>query len=174
MPDPDFIPDPELQLVAAHSADRCVQFIRNKFGRTADYSEAFVPEIENIMGLLHTSLPAAKPSEDDIQQFCMLFGSYLAETYRRNRGGEWGLANDTPAFSFGGGYKSFPWTRVYKRLLNGEEDNVHHWYMGMVEHASGLHSSSPAPSAMPPPLPQTPPPPNLPEKKGFFSRLFGG
>lgn len=166
MPSTDFTPDPELQAVATRSAELCVRFIEHKFGKTADYSEAFLPEIESILGLLHLSMPASKPSQDDIQQFCTLFGSYLGETYRRNRGGEWGVSDgNTPTLSFGGGYKSFPWARVYKRLINGDEDNVHHWYLGMIQYASGGSS-----------LPTTPAPLSktlLPEKKSFLRRLFG-
>jgi len=165
----DFQPDPELQQIAIRGADICVQFIRHKFGKIADYSEAFLPEIENILQLLHLSMPAAKPSESDIEQFCTMFGSYLGETYRRHRGGEWGVSfGNTPTLSFGGGYKSFPWARVHKRLINGEEDNVHHWYLGMIQYASS--NTTPTPPPLPP---NSAPPPPLPPKKGFFSRLFG-
>ena len=164
----DFIPDPKLQMLATESANFCVKFIRHKFGKEADYSEGFVPEVETILQLLHLSMPASKPTEDDIQQFCTMFGSYLGETYRRNRGGEWGVSDgNTPTLNFGGGYNSFPWARVYKRLINGEEDNVHHWYLAMIQYASG----SPEASSAPPPLPTVTP---LPPKKGFLSRLFGG
>lgn len=171
----EFQADPELEQVAIQSADFCVKFIRHKFGKNADYSEAFLPEVENILALLHLSMPASKPSEADIEQFCSMFGSYLGETYRRNRGGEWGVSQgSTPTLSFGGGLKSFPWARVYNRLHNGDEDNVHHWYLGMVGYAAnGLGAP-----LSPPPLPQPPPPlpplPPLPQKKGFFARLFGG
>lgn len=168
----DFTPDPELQTVASRSAEICVMFIKQKFGKTADYSEAFLPEVENILGILHSSMPASKPSEDDIQQFCTMFGSYLGETYRKNRGGEWGVSNgNTPTLSFGGGYQSFPWARVYKRLLNGDEDNVHHWYLGMIKYAADGELSPPALSATPPPLPGASSPP--PAKKSFLGRLFG-
>ena len=172
----NFKPDPELQVVATRGAELCTKFIRAKFGKNADYSEAFLPEVESILQLLHLSMPASKPSEDDIEQFCTMFGSYLGETYRRNRGGEWGVSDgNTPTLSFGGGYKSFPWARVYKRLINGEEDNVHHWYLGMVQYASnGGASPSPSGSGSPPPLTNSSTPPTLPQKKGFFSRLFRG
>lgn len=51
----DFRPDPDLQMVATRSADLCVKFIRHKFGKDADYSEAFLPEIESILQMLHLS-----------------------------------------------------------------------------------------------------------------------
>lgn len=171
---PEFTPDPKLQEVATHSAELCVRFIEQKFGRTADFSEEFVPEIENILGLLHATLPIEKPSEDAMEQFCSMFGSYLGETYRRNRGGEWGVSDGhTPTLSFGGGFKSFPWARVYKRLVNGEEDNVHHWYLEMIKYSSGDESAPSSTIVIPPPLPQGSAV-KPPTKKGFFSKLFGG
>lgn len=172
MPSKEFTPDPKLQETATRSAELCVKFIGHKFGKTADYSEAFLSEIENILGLLHASMPVFKPSEDDLEQFSAMLGSYLGETYRRNRGGEWGVSDDnTPTLDFGGGYRSYPWASVYNRLVNGDEDNVHHWYMGMIQYANGSPSSTTC--AAPPPLPSATPP-KSPDRKGFFSRLFGG
>lgn len=169
----DFKPDPELQAVATSSADLCVKFIQHKFGKSADYSEAFLPEVDNILQVLHLSLATAKPSEDDIQQFCRMFGSYLGETYRLNRGGEWGVSDGrTPTLSFGGGFRSFPWARVYKRLVHGEENNVHHWYLGMIKYGSEGGSVPQKSPVLPPPLPESPP--SSPKTRGFFSKLFGG
>ena len=168
----DFTPDPELQSVATRSAELCVSYLKSKFGKTADYSEAFVAEVENVLALLHLSMRAAKPSAGDIEQFCSMFGSYLGETYRRNRGGVWGVSEgNTPTLSFGGEYKSFPWARVYKRLLNGGEDNVLHWYQAMIQYAAEGNPAPSAAPAIPPPLPTSTPPA---QKKSFLRRLFGG
>jgi hypothetical protein len=113
-------------------------------------------------------MAAEKPSEKAIQNMATLFGSYLGETYRRNHGGEWGVSEDTPALSFGQRFCSYPWARVYKRLSNGEEDNVHHWYLGMIQY--GINGGQPQVSS-----PTNPPPlPLPPQKKGLFSKLFGG
>lgn len=173
----NYRPDPDLQKHATHSADLCVKFIRHKFGREADYSEAFIPEVENILQLLHLSMASERPSDDDIGFFCNMFGSYLGETYRRHRGGEWGTSDgNTPTLCFGSGYKSYPWARVYKRLINGEEDNVHVWYLGMIQYADGGPSLSPTP----PPLPTEPSVlsqpktrTTLPKKRGLLSKFFG-
>ena len=158
-----------------HSAELCVKYMRLRFGKEADYSEAFLPEIERVLGLLCVSMPGSNPSEDDVDSMCEMFGSYLGETFRRNRGGEWGLSHgEAVTLQCGGGWLSFPFARVHKRLKNGEEDNVHHWYMVLTQYAAkGSASAAPVGSSVPPPLPGTTPPP-LPRKKGFFSRLFGG
>lgn len=159
----DFKADLELQKFVTEAADKCVAFIQQKFGKTADFSDAFVPEIERMLGLMQLQMKKANPSEKDVQTISTFFGSYLGETYRRNHGGEWGISNDTPALSFGAGYCSYPWARVYKRLENGEEDNVHHWYAGMLQYASGETEVSA-------PLPLKP---QTEAKKGLLARLFG-
>lgn len=162
----DFKADPELQKFATEAADKCVAFIQQKFGKTADFSDAFVPDIESMLSLMQLQMRKANPSEKDIQTISTFFGSYLGETYRRNHGGEWGISNDTPALSFGGGYCSYPWARVYKRLEKGEEDNVHHWYTGMRQYAAGETEGS----SLQAPLPLKPQPE---KKRGLFARLLG-
>jgi hypothetical protein len=163
----DFRPDPQLQRIAIQNADLCVKFIQTKFGKDADYSEVFLPHIEHILQLLHLSISAEKPSESDIEHFSAMMGSYLGETFRRNHGGEWGVSEgNTPTLSFGSDYKSFPWIRVYKRLINGEEDNVYDWYHGMIQYTLSGSSSSPSQSPLKQGLPIST------QKKGFLSRLF--
>lgn len=171
MPNMDFTPDPQLQLFVSQSSKQCIHFVQSKFGWVPDYSESCVPRIEDILQLLHLSMRQEKPPEAVVHQMCELFGSYLGETYRRNHGGEWGTTHDrTPALSFGGGYTSFPWARVYKRLINGDEDNVHHWYVIMIQYASGGGETQQT-SSSPPPLPVSPPP-LPPQKKGFLRRFL--
>jgi hypothetical protein len=162
----DFKADPELQKFATEAADKCVDFIQQKFGKTADFSDVFVSEVEGMLHLMHLQMGKAKPSEKDLQTISTFFGSYLGETYRRNHGGEWGISNNTPALSFGSGFCSYPWARVYRRLEMGEEDNVHHWYVGLLKYASGDNEDS----SLPPPLPLKAQPET---KKGFLARLFG-
>lgn len=168
MSNDDFAADPQLQLVAEQAAGKCVAFLMQKFGRSLDYSDGSVADIEAVLTLLHASIPAEKPSEDDIEDFAMLFGSYLGETYRRNHGGQWGISNGMPALAIGSGYSAYPWSRVFKRLTNGEEDEVCGWYASMIQYGA-LGSSQPA--AAPPPLPVNPPP--LPAKKKNPFDFFG-
>lgn len=117
-----FTADPQLQHVAGQAAEKCVAFLKQKFGKSLDYSDKSVEDVEAVLTLLHRSMPVEKPSPDDIEDFAMLFGSYLGETYRRNHGGQWGLSNGMPALAIGSGYTSYPWSRVFKRLTNGEEE----------------------------------------------------
>ena len=58
------------------------------------------------------------------------------------------------ALSFGSGFIGYPWMRVYKRLTTGEEDNVHHWYLVMLQYGSSAQARS---LATLPPLSPIPP-----------------
>jgi hypothetical protein len=61
------------------------------------------------------------------------FGSYVGEVYRRYHGGRWGmLSGDGMRFAGiearDGGLFS-PWSRAYKRIVDGKEDNVLSYYL---------------------------------------------
>ena len=148
--DSSFISDPQLQQVASQSAEECIAFLKQKFGKNADYSDRFVTEVEDVMNLLQLDIPRSKPPENVVQEMATVFGSYIGETYRLNHGGEWGIANGSPALQTRNGITCYPWMRAWKRLTNGYEDNVLHWYQYLLQHGS-------TPSG-PPPLPTTPPP----------------
>lgn len=67
-----------------------------------------------------------------------MFGGYLGEVFRRHQGGEWLLDDQispggpviTLQHSSAG--KFFPPAKVYKRLMNGDEDNVWIFYQVLV------------------------------------------
>ena len=167
MSDQDFVADPQLQIVVTQAAAKCVEFVKLKFGKTLDYSDESVNEIESVLAVLHQSIPAEKPSQEDIQDYATLFGSYLGETYRKNHGGEWGIGSGTVALGIGSGYLAFPWARAFKRLTHGEEDGVDAWYYGMIQYGASGEKQA----AAPPPLPVAPPP--LPAKKKNPFDFFG-
>ena len=169
MSNDDFIADPQLQQVAEQAAEGCVAFLKQKFEKSLDYSDKSVEDIEAVLTLLHAGMAAERPSQDDIEEFAMIFGSYLGETYRRNHGGQWGLASGMPALAIGSGYTGYPWSRVFKRLTNGEEDEVCGWYDHMIQYGA---SGDTGPRVVPAPQASAPPPPPAKKKNPFD--FFGG
>jgi hypothetical protein len=170
----DFTVDHNLAKVTeANSAD-CVDFLARHLSKHLDYSAASVVVVEQCLGVFHDQ-KAAGPGEEQIQQFAKMFGSYLGETYRRLHGGQWGVDGARqPAFRTVGGGICWPWTRAYKRIMNGPEDDVVHWFHYLVENGG---ESPPQTTPVPPPLPgrrpAAPPPPKISPSKHIFHRLFG-
>jgi hypothetical protein len=117
-----------------------------------DYSEQSLERVEQILAQLHDeardwriadsanralasdSNPAASgPNASQMEQMCKLWGSYFGEVVRRHWGGEWsietypgaGFATLTLSVTAG---KLFPSLKVYRRLTEGEGDNLWNFY----------------------------------------------
>lgn len=82
-----------------------------------------------------------RPTEHQIWSMSVIFGSYLGEVMLKNglseKGYKWGQDNtsDIPLLiNAAGGYVT-PNDKVYKRLVNGTEDNVISFYDAIMEMA---------------------------------------
>ena len=144
--DHPFEPDPAIDAIAdAYSLD-AVDLARMNFGVRLNWSIESLRAVEIILTQLHDAIPEKHPSEDTIVTFSKAFGSYVGEVIRREHGGCWGWVTlqgnrivgvqfDHPRIAL------WPWSRVYKRLKDGPEENVWHYYQLTVlyekEHPSG-------------------------------------
>jgi acyl-CoA reductase-like NAD-dependent aldehyde dehydrogenase len=115
-----------------------------------DYSEQSLEQVEQVLARLHDELrdmriaqaasaavsteaaPAA-PSDNQISEMCRLWGSYFGEVVRRRWGGEWSVETypggnfATLALTVTAG-KLFPSMKVYRRLTEGDGDNLWRFY----------------------------------------------
>jgi|SRR5579859_4681700 len=144
-----FTADAKVQQAAEAYAADAVDYTRERFQFTLDGSDASVADVETILGFLHDHMAEVKPSEEQIVTMAKMFGSYIGETFRRNHGASWGFVhlNGEPFV----GMKNhdvpgmfWPWGRAEKRLRNGPEDNMLHYYRWLVEKR---HGSAGAPAA---------------------------
>ena len=157
-----FAEDPKLQQVAEAYAQDAVDFARNQFKLTLDWSDASVAHIETMLAVFHDQMAAANPSDERIFQFAKLFGSYVGEVFRRNHGAAWGIVTlegqSFPGLKASGAAGLFwPWGRVQNRIRNGPEDNVWHYYQQLI----GRNGTSSVP------------PPETPRKAPWWRRLRG-
>jgi len=117
--------------------------IARQFEITLDYSENSLQQVESILGQLHNDLhhapPAnrpAPPPTDQMEMMCKLWGGYFGEVVRRRWGGEWTIETypggnfATLTLTLPAG-KIFPSIKVYRRLTEGEGDNVWKFYQSM-------------------------------------------
>lgn len=113
--------------------------------KNLDYSNESIQVVEEICTLLYNSIPKGfiakifknPPSEETILQISKMMGGYVGEVLIKNFGGNWDIEDfmnqgDTIVLTIGE-TKIFPVARIYKRLVNGPEDNVYHYFHYLVE-----------------------------------------
>lgn len=113
-----------------------------------DFSEKSVELVEQILGkaydgsLDYLAMPEAKPelAEDYFKILSDSMGAYIGEVLRRQAGGIWywekkAFAPTTLLALRIGNETIFPLNKVYKRLTNGPEDDVHFYFQVMKSKA---------------------------------------
>ena len=106
-----------------------------------DFSPDSVKEVESILDVMFKTRPAgivAKllkrgPSPEAVDTFSKAYGGYIGEVLRKLGGGEWFFDTQiAPGQRVIGLQKSnqrlWPTAKVGKRLTNGPEDNVWHYF----------------------------------------------
>ncbi len=123
--------------------------IARQFQITLDYSEDSLQQVESILGQLHNDLrggpagvaspqpaPPPAPPNDQMEMMCKMWGGYFGEVVRRRWGGEWTIETypggnfATLTLTLPAG-KIFPSIKVYRRLTEGEGDNLWKFYQSM-------------------------------------------
>jgi len=130
----------DIQRIAIESATAVVAFAQQNFGEHLDYSDASIEIVERMLESAHAAYRNGQLAAEEVQKQAQFIGSYIGETYRRNHGADWGLVTSDGAKAVGLQSKSdskpaglfWPIARVEKRILNGGEDNVLHYYQFLV------------------------------------------
>jgi hypothetical protein len=114
-------------------AKDAVDAAKRNFQQDLDYSEESVRRLEEVVGRQHQDyVKGSKPSDRDLDTFCKIWGAYLGEVIRKHHGGEWNTPTD-------GVYKGLyvltvkgtqmsPPSKIYKRIVDGEADNLYDYY----------------------------------------------
>ena len=133
---------PSLNDMMAAYAEDAVDFARNNFGVSLDYSSESIERIELIATRLEQAQPKGfigkllckKPSDEEFQIVCEMLGGYIGEAYRRARGGDWAINDEYQALGVQSGVNwIFPPSKVRKRLTNGAEDNLWSYFRVLTE-----------------------------------------
>lgn len=113
--------------------------LASQFETPLDYSENSLQSLETILSRVATTLPKPDDSAGDervketIDGASRIWGGYFGETIRRLWGGDWGVetypGTVAPVVSIDvGGAKLFPIMKVYRRLTQGESEDVWKFY----------------------------------------------
>jgi len=118
------------------------------FGARLDYSEASLQALDQILSRIRDEFPSPPsnissddPAQKQIDAASRVWGGYFGETIRRLWGGEWGVetypGTTAPVVSVDvGGAKIFPVMKVYRRLTQGDGENVWNFYQMVRERVS--------------------------------------
>ena len=104
------------------------------FHKTLDYSAGSVEDLEEILDFYAKDIAVSQPTDHQIESMAILFGAYLGETLLHNglaqKGYGWGkdTSSQRPLLVSRDGCLLTPIDKVYKRLVNGQEDNVMSFY----------------------------------------------
>ena len=137
-------------MMQAYAGDGVAYAVKT-FAEALDYSEASVERVEGILAKLFDAQPKgffvkllrSGPTPEQIDQLAKALGGYVGEVMRRHWGGKWKL--ESAAFpgqsvitlELANGSDVWPHFKVGKRLINGPEDNVWHYFQTLREkHAS--------------------------------------
>jgi hypothetical protein len=135
-----FEEDAKIQQIAEAYALDAIDFAKNSFSITLDWSDGSVAHIEDILVEMYKQKAKAKPTEEAIWTFSKMLGSYVGEVYRRNHGAAWGLVvmgdEKMPGLQSKSCKLFWPWGKVSNRLTNGPEDNVWHYYQALLPERS--------------------------------------
>ena len=105
-------------------AEKHRELAKGVFGIELDYSADSILKLDK---MIQEGWPKPPTMLD---QVVLGFGSYLGEAIRHIHGGDWGFNPEQGLYFDVGGrdIKIFPFAKVKKRFLNGDEDSLAYYY----------------------------------------------
>jgi hypothetical protein len=125
-------------------ADLATQWTKQDKNIDLDYSFDSIKQVETRLGEISKEVVKDNPQHGTFG-IAVGYGAYIGEVFRRQYGGSWAVSDKV------GGQNSYPLTTqssnvsypvmwCYKRLINGDEDNVYFKAMSFNE-VSGRHTN---------------------------------
>ena len=123
---------PNLGAMMEGYAKAAVETAQSDYRQTLDYSADSISTLDEIIVLLSDS------PEIDLDFESRLWGSYLGEVIRSRYAGSWEMTQypggqlAVPAVEVRGS-RLFPLMKIYRRLTNGEEEDLRTFYNMVIE-----------------------------------------
>lgn len=128
----------EIEIFAKKNSLTAIDYAKD-FNKEFDYSKNSIAYLEEILDYYSNDISKSKPTENQIWSMSLIFGSYLGEVMLKNglseKGYIWGKDNSSniPLLIRSDGSYLTPNDKVYKRLVNGNTDNVVSFYKFAIE-----------------------------------------
>jgi hypothetical protein len=118
-------------------AGEAVEVAAREFARTLDFRPESVEKVEEILGRIHDRHKRSPLSDSGLTRESLRWGAYVGEAIRGVRPGRWALnskagGEGSMPVVYADRSESFPVRWCYKRIVNGEEDNVWHKFTILV------------------------------------------
>jgi hypothetical protein len=136
-PKPVFIKDNKIKIDSQEGSKASIKWVKETYGYELDKSRDSVQIIEKILDHIHKTIPNDDPTlEEKIRQFVSIFGSYIGEVYINSHNASWGIIQwdgmQYPGIECKDTDNLFwPHGRVEKRIREGAENNVWHYYQNL-------------------------------------------
>ena len=113
-------------------AQAAAEFAKGEYGQKLDFSSDSIDSLDEIL------VRVGESPELDIDFEVRLWGSYLGEVLRRRYAGTWEMTQypggvaAVPAVELRGS-RLFPLMKVFRRLTEGEEEDLHTFFSMVIE-----------------------------------------
>ncbi|BCY16695.1 hypothetical protein hrd7_05440 [Leptolinea sp. HRD-7] len=99
---------------------QAVTIARERFNLALDFSMASMSKLGHLIDQARKSYEAGNVSNEGLEKTVQLWGAYLGETQRRNKGGVWKLnpsqSGDRRIFLFSQGINTYPFEQVRQKI----------------------------------------------------------
>lgn len=124
-------------------AKRAVLLARREQGVTLDYSPGSIERVESILSALHNRQTENPMSDRELSILSARWGAYIGEVMKRVRPANWRRDSEVSGVGampliFDAESEAYPRSWVYKRIVDGPEDNVLFKFQAFAD--SQLHS----------------------------------
>ena len=112
-----------------HLAQRAVWLARREQGVALDYSPGSIERVESILSALHNRHTENPMPDRELSILSVRWGAYIGEVMKRVRPAKWRRDSEVSGAGampliFDAGSEAYPRSWVYKRIVDGPEDNV--------------------------------------------------
>lgn len=103
-----------------------------QFGKSFSYKAEDIDAMEEILEIIHNDYIEKAIKDESVEKIAISMGIYLGQVMLENKlsecGYEWVIDENQPCLAKNDANKMFPVTKVWKRIVNGIEDNVKSFY----------------------------------------------
>ena len=123
----------KLELMFKGYALDAVDFTNQNFKKQLNFSEDSIKDVEECLDALSRTRAQYKPTNEQLYNTAKMYAGYIGQVIKLKWGGDW---RDESEYSLENGpalkindQQLFLVSKIYRRIVNGPEDNIWHFYL---------------------------------------------